>query len=66
MLKVLGLLLAASLCACYSTAPHQLATEPADPIVGDLHCARPQLSIIEALYYAVPDESAPTGVCEAR
>ena len=64
MLKVLGSLLVVSLCACYSTAPHQVVTEPADPIVGDLHCGRPQLTILEALYYA--EESPSPVVCEAR
>jgi hypothetical protein len=65
MLKLLGsLLVVVSLSACYSTAPHHVVTEPADPIVGDLHCGRPQLSILEALYF-VPDESAPV-VCESR
>jgi hypothetical protein len=65
MLKLLGsLLVVISLSACYSTAPHFVAAEPADPIVGDLHCARPQLSIREALYF-VPDASTPV-VCEAR
>ena len=62
MLKLLGSLLVVAMCGCYSAAPRVVA-EPSDPIVGDLHCTRPQLSIIEALYF-VPDESAPV-VCEA-
>lgn len=65
MLKLLGsLLVIVTLSASYSTAPHAVVAEPADPIVGDLRCTRPQLSILEALYF-VPDDSAPA-VCEAR
>jgi hypothetical protein len=64
MLKLLAsLLVVGSLSACYSNAPH-VVVEPADPIVGDLHCARPQLTILEAMYYS--EESPAPVVCEAR
>jgi hypothetical protein len=64
MLKLLGSLLVVTLCACYTTAPHRTVAEPADPIVGDLHCARPRLTILEALYGPADDESPV--VCEPR
>ena len=65
MLKMLGSLLLVSLCACYSTARHAPVVEPADPIVGDLHCVHARLTIIEALYGGPDGSSGPT-VCEAR
>ena len=65
MLKLLGSLVVVSLCACYSTTPHAVVAESADPIVGDLHCARPRLTILEALY-AVPYDSEAPAVCEPR
>jgi hypothetical protein len=51
MPKLLGLLLVASLCgACLSHARPAPRVESPDPVVGDLHCARSRLSLLEALY----------------
>jgi hypothetical protein len=37
--------------------------ETPDSTVGDLHCAAPRISLLEALYF---DPSAPAPACEAR
>ena len=66
MVKLLGsLVLVVSLSACYSTTQRPIVAEPADPIVGDLHCAKPRMTILEALY-GVPYDSEATAVCEPR
>jgi hypothetical protein len=59
------LVVIAMMCAgCLSQARPVRHVEAADPTVGDLHCAAPRISVLEALY---SDPAAPALVqCEAR
>ncbi len=59
--KLVGALIAAMCVGCLSHARPVRFVE-ADPRVGDLHCAAPRLSVVEALYI---DPSTPVE-CEAR
>lgn len=66
MLKLLGPLLVASLCTgCFSQARQAHVVDAPDPIVGDLRCAAPRISLLEALYYG-PYAPAPSEQCEAH
>jgi hypothetical protein len=66
MLKLLGSLLVASLCqGCHAQPRHAQFAETPDPIVGDLHCARSRISILEALYQE-PDAPPMSNQCDAH
>jgi len=50
MLKIVGLLVIVASTGCFSHArPHYV--EAPDQPVGDLHCAQPRLTLLEALHY---------------
>jgi hypothetical protein len=52
MSKLVGSLLVAWLCmGCLSRAQHGRVVEAPDPVVGDLRCAAPRITLLEALYF---------------
>jgi hypothetical protein len=64
MSRLLGVLMLAAVCTgCVSQARPAHRVERPDPIVGDLRCAKPTLTLLEALYY-VPSADAQATACD--
>jgi hypothetical protein len=64
--KLFGsIVLVAVASGCVAHARPVRVVEQADPIVGDLRCARPRMSLLEALYHA-PDPTPVPEHCEPR
>lgn len=52
MKKLLGVVVAMMLAGCLSQARSRaVVVEAPDPVVGDLHCQAPHMTVSEALYY---------------
>lgn len=49
---------------CVSSRPRVRYVEAPDPVIGDLHCTAPRLTILEALY-STPDATPRPTVCDA-
>jgi hypothetical protein len=55
--KLIGALVLSMMCAaCMSHARPAQRIEAPDPVIGNLKCSQPRITILEALYYT-PDAS---------
>jgi hypothetical protein len=57
--------LVALVTGCLSHARPARVVEEPDPVIGDLRCATPRISILDALYHGPVPAPAPEQ-CEAR
>ena len=62
MKKLVFVLLTVVSVGCVSSHPRVRNVEAPDPMIGDLHCTAPRLTIIEALY-ATPDAGLQPTAC---